>query len=243
MSVLERAVADADGDIQAGVDALLEQADVSGAANLQTSHTESTRHLQFPPVDTVSQSDGTQRRISSDIIRPADSSQSILSQQSSDIAAAWGVPGNNVQPHLPNGDQAKLDPWAADQQFHRQQQQQQWQKLQQQQQQQQQRQTEQPLTFAAWQQSAPDPSPFAAAAAQPPPPPPKQAPQSPHLPQPVDLPATLEPQLGLSMGEFMPAGSAGLLSAKLGQLYMGNSSSGIRPLKSPNISVLLCHHS
>ncbi|EIE23824.1 hypothetical protein COCSUDRAFT_83699 [Coccomyxa subellipsoidea C-169] len=215
MSVMERAVADTDGDIQAAVDALMGQPDVSKAAGLHLSHSEGPSHPQSHSSEAASQSDTKQRRSSADTTKyssiPFHSSQPTPAEHSTGSPSAWGGHPSQAPPHLPNGNHAGPYPWSAQQQ---------------QQQQQQREVTGPPLSYASWHKQAADPSPFAAAALQPPPPPPKHAPLSPPLPRTVELPATLEPHLQLDLGAFVPAGSAGLLSTKLGQLYMDPSSAG-----------------
>lgn len=223
MSVVEKAVADADGDIQAGVNALLGQSEGSAPPDrLHASHSEGPPQLQTHPPEAASQADTKQRRFSADISRPSAPATASPSGPTK-IATPWGSQGSQAQPRLPNGHHAGLDPWLT----HQQQQQEKHQQQQQQQQQHEQQHVPGPsaMTYAAWHKDPAAPSPFAAAAAQPPPPPPKQSHLT-QLPRPVELPATLEPQLHLGLGEFLPAGSAGLLSAKLGQNYAGTSSSG-----------------
>ncbi len=208
-------MADTDGDIQAAVDALMGQPDVSKAAGLHLSHSEGPSHPQNHPSEAASQSDSKQRRSSADTTKYSGisfpSSQPTPAEQSSGSPSAWGGHPSQAPPYLPNGNHAGPYPWSAQQQ---------------QQQQQQREVTGPPLSYAPWHKQAADTSPFAAAALQPPPPPPKHAPPAPPLPRPVELPATLEPHLQLDLGAFVPAGSAGLLSTKLGQLYMDPSSAG-----------------
>ncbi|BDA47722.1 hypothetical protein COCOBI_10-5730 [Coccomyxa sp. Obi] len=221
MSVVEKAVADADGDIQAGVNALLSQSEGSNPDQLHASHSEGPPQLQTHPPVAASQADMKQRRFSADISRPSAPSTASPSGPTK-MATPWGSQGSRAQPQLSNGHHAGLDPWLT----HQQQQQEKQQQQKQQQHEQQHVLGPPAMTFEAWHKDPATPSPFAAAAAQPPPPPPpKQAPV-PQLPRPVELPATLEPQLQLGLGEFLPAGSAGLLSAKLGQNYAGTNSSG-----------------
>ena len=226
MSAVEKAVADADGDIQAGVNALLGQSEVLKPDRLHATHSEGPPQLQTHPPEAVSQTDTKQRHFSADISRPSDSATASPSGPAK-MATSWGSQGSQAQPQLPNGHHAGLDPWLTHQQQQQEKQQQQQQEKQQQQNKHKQQHVPRPsaMTFAAWHKDPAAPSPFAAAAVQPPPPPPKQA-HLPQLPRPVELPATLEPQLQLGLGEFLPAGSAGLLSAKLGQNYAGTSSSG-----------------
>lgn len=220
MSVVEKAVADADGDIQAGVNALLGQSEGSKPDRLHASHSEGPPQLQTYPSEAASQTqaDTKQRRFSADTSRPSAPATASPSAPTKP-ATPWGSQGGQAQPQLSNGHHTGLDPWLTHQ-------------AQEQEKQQQQTQQQQnvpgpsdTMTFTPWHKDPAASSPFAAAAAQPPPPPPKQSPL-PALPRPVELPATLEPQLQLELGEFLPAGSAGLLSAKLGQHYTGTSSSG-----------------
>jgi hypothetical protein len=226
ISVLERAVADTDGDIQAAVEALLGNNGGLKADTLHSSHSEGPSHPQSRPSQAASQSDMKQRRSSADTTSfsslPFPTSQPKPTEQSTIAPNVWGGQASQAQSHspLPNDGHAGLNSWSPQQQS------------QQQHQQQQMGFSASAASYAAWHKQPADTSPFAAAALQPPPPPPKQAPPSPPLPRPVELPATLElpasldPQLQLGLRDFVPAGSAGLLSTKLGQQYSDPTSSG-----------------